>query len=302
MIPGTWWPYPTNQSCILHNLLPNSVNKVFAPLALLRGVKLVSWQKEHIGIFGHFAMVWLAPPQRGQTAKQLADRAVPAIYLGRSSTSKDSHFFLIDKQEFKRSAFYKIDHSRPPPGWPLKSGDRARSVDVLSEMLMVPDSIDVGSYLLDEIPLPGTVLQNFDEQEGDGPSMIPKDLIRTLPNLDTIPILPVVSSRFPMQSDSVSSESPTTHASINNDNIIDSPAPFDLAPAVDDHPAAPVGPDSIGEIDPGDLQDEPNLPTAPEGGIDRNPTATISSHGDDQYFHEQHCSSSGCIFPRGHSS
>ena len=54
-------------------------------------------------IFGHFAMVWLAPPQRGETAMQLADRARPAIYLGRAarvdnSESLDSHFFMLDEE------------------------------------------------------------------------------------------------------------------------------------------------------------------------------------------------------------
>ena len=134
------------------------MDRVRGPLAVLRG-EPTSWAAERIGIFGHFAMVWLSPPQRGDTAKQLADRALPAIYLGRASDSLDAHFFFLDRQEFGRSAHYRIDSSRPPPGWPLRSpGDRARSIDVLSDLLALPDSIDVGSYLLDELPLPGTFL------------------------------------------------------------------------------------------------------------------------------------------------
>ena len=114
-VPDTWWPFWTNQSNIIHNILPHSADHGRGPLAYLRK-RPVSWEVERISIFGHFAMVWLAPPQRNETAKQLADRAAPAIYLGRCSDSLDAHFFLLDSQEFKRAAHYRVDEARPPPG------------------------------------------------------------------------------------------------------------------------------------------------------------------------------------------
>ena len=111
MVPGTWWPFATNHANLLHNILPNSASRSAGPLQILRGLK-VSWKAEHVSVFGHFAMVWLAPPQRGETAKQLADRARPAIYLGRAaridnSNSRDSHFFMLDEEVFFRAVHFR---------------------------------------------------------------------------------------------------------------------------------------------------------------------------------------------------
>ena len=54
----------------------------------------------------------------------------------------------------------------PPPGWPLRSNPRDCAVDVLSELLDLPHDLDVGSYLIDELPLPTFLLPHFHDQEG----------------------------------------------------------------------------------------------------------------------------------------
>ena len=271
MIPGTWWPFATAAANVVHNILPHSADHKCGPLSYLRGGTAVSWKEEHLEIFGHFAMVWLAPPQRGETAKQLADRAAPAIYLGRSPASLDAHFFMLDSQDFKRASHYKVDYSRPPPGWPLKSGDRARSVDVLSELLALPDTLDVGSYLLDEIPLPDARLPDFAEQEG-GSTKVPETLMDTLPNVSVQPV--VVSSP--------------------SDKVPFKRSDFDLTPVTTKHhPAVPT-------LDPQYLEpvDQPtDRPASPEpewqSPLDDPLTSTHS--------HKDHCTTSGCKFPKGHS-
>ena len=140
-----------------------------------------------------------------QTSKQLADRARPAIYLGRAArldnaSSLDSHFFMTDTEEFHRATHFMLDYSRPPPGWPFRApGDRARSVDVLSELLALPESFDVGTYLVDELPLPGAVLPDYADEEGAAPSVVPDGLLNSLPNADPVPIISDVSTRFPVK-------------------------------------------------------------------------------------------------------
>ena len=263
-VPGTWWPYATSCSNIIHNILPHSVDHKCGPLAYLRG-RPVSWKDEHIDVFGLFGMVWLAPPQRGETAKQLADRALPGIYLGRCADSKDAHFFMLDAQEFRRAPAYRLDYNRPPPGWPLRSGDRARAVDVLSEMLALPDQLDVGSYLIDELPLPSMTLPLYDDQEG-GIKLSPT--VDSLPNISVAPIIIQPTDKVPMKS-----------------AIFDQALPiFDLTPTDDNHPAAPI----FDEDD--DLAGDPlSTPTV------------ISAHGDKTHFSSDHCSTRDCLFPRNHS-
>ena len=102
---------------------------------------------------------------------------------------------MLDKEDFKRSAFYRLDYSRPPPGWPIRPGDRARSVDVLSDLLTLPDNVDVGSYLIDELPLPGNELPAFDDQ--GGATILPPGLIEALPDAHVNPIIPSVSYEAP---------------------------------------------------------------------------------------------------------
>ena len=309
MIPGTWWPYATSHANAIHNMLPSSANRTCPPLQYLRGKK-VSWEAEHMGVFGHFAMVWLAPPQRGETSKQLADRARPAIYLGcaarlDNSSSLSSHFFMIDEEEFCRAAHFRLDYSRPPPGWPLKAGDRARSVDVLSELLALPESLDVGSYLIDELPLPNATLPEYLEEEGATP--IPKDLLSALPNLDVTPVVPVVSQKVPTLSFDLapprlpSDPSPAPPALIDQYDGPDEPDP---TPA----PRLPVQPrrqpsnastlPSIYEI----VQPRGDAGDAPARAPDPLSRPTyIDSHGTDEEWHPNHCPNANCEFLRGHS-
>ena len=50
------------------------------------------------------------------------------------------------------SADYKVDHSRPPPGWPLRqSQDVATLLQDLVRLPEPPD--DVAHFLLDEMPI-----------------------------------------------------------------------------------------------------------------------------------------------------
>ena len=294
MVPGTWWPFATNQANHIHNMLPSSANRSVAPLSYLRKTK-ISWKAERMGIFGHFAMVWLAPPQRGETSKQLADRARPAIYLGRAarvdnSSSLDSHFFMTDTEEFRRAAHFMLDYSRPPPGWPLRAaGDRARSVDVLSELLALPESFDAGTYLVDELPLPGSILPDFAEQEGGSQSVVPPDLLATLPSVDPQPIIREVSTELPIS---------TT---------------FDLTPlrkGSDSSPAAPVLPTTDRPASPAPVLSRPvpAPPTRDEAGhergddpLGRQGPERILSHGTDFDWDDKHCPNSDCTFVRGHS-
>ena len=264
--------------------------------SFLRGVLKVSWEEEYVSVFGHFAMVWLASPQRGETAKQLADRARPAIYLGRAarvdnSTSRDSHFFMLDEQTFHRATHFRVDLKRPPPGWPLRSGDHARSVDVLSELLALPDSLDIGSYLLDELPLPTSLLPDFDEQEG-GKTPVPPNLLDTLPNVETKPIVPHVATKLPIKDF----------------------GPFDLTPAKAVHPGMPVldDDDIVDQLATRDAPQEPPVrrepapspsdpPVEDETGDPLTTTARIQPHDDDQTWSADHCSHTNCEFKRGHS-
>lgn len=275
MVPGTWWPYATSYSNIIHNMLPNSVDRKRGPLAFLRGCP-VSWKSEHMDVFGLFGMVWLAPPQRGETSKQLADRAQPGIYLGRCADSHDAHFFMLDAQEFRRAPAYRLDHSRPPPGWPLRSGDRARSVDVLSEMLALPEHLDVGSYLIDELPLPSMTLPLYDDQEGD--VVTHPVTVDSLPNVSVTPILIQPTDKVP------------TKTNILDQQIRPSAPTFDLTPADDDHPAPPVFHDTDDTDDGAASRREPL--SAPN---------VIPTHGDATHFSPDHCSNASCWFPRNHS-
>lgn len=281
LIPGSWWPYATNHSNVLHNMLPHSADHGRSPLALLRGVDKVSWKTERIHIFGHLAMVWLAPPQRGETAKQLADRARPGIYLGKCSDSLDSHFFMIDSQEFHRASHYKVDNDRPPPGWPLRSTHEARTNDVLAEMLSLPDTLDVGSYLLDELPLPGSTLPDFAEQEGDA-TVVPEKLLNHLPNVEITPI-----------------NLPPTPTKAGKDDK------FELTPIRSGFHPAPLDPqfmepeDRPGSPDPapfGDVLGDENAPVDP-----LTQPRVIPNHGTDTHYHPDHCSNTDCVFPRGHN-
>ena len=295
MVPGTWWPFATNQANLIHNMLPSSANRTIAPLSYLRGKK-VSWKAERMGVFGHFAMVWLAPPQRGETSKQLADRARPGIYLGRAarvdnSSSIDSHFFMTDSEEFHRATHFMLDYSRPPPGWPLRAaGDRARSVDVLSELLALPESFDAGTYLVDELPLPGSVLPDFLEQEGGSPSPVPPNLIQSLPNVDPQPIIREVSRKLPEDATfdltplTAGSDSPPAAPRLHVDRPA-SPAPRLFRPL----PAAPV------PAGGGDGDERGGDPLGQSG------PARISSHGTDDDWDPQHCGNADCTFVRGHS-
>ena len=270
-VPGTWWPYATNCSNIIHNILPHSIDHKRGPLAYLRNTP-VSWKDEHVDVFGLFGMVWLAPPQRGESAKQLADRALPGIYLGRCADSHDAHFFMLDAQEFRRAPAYRLDHNRPPPGWPLRSGDRARAVDVLSDMLALPEQLDVGSYLIDELPLPSMTLPLYDDQEG-GVKQSPT--VDSLPNVSITPIIVQPTDKIltkSAQSDQQSRPSSPT---------------FDLTPVDDYHPAAPI-------FDEDDVDAAPRLDPLSAPNV-------ISTHGDETHFSSDHCSTSGCLFPRNHS-
>ena len=266
-VPGTWWPFATSHANLVHNILPSSADRARGPLAFLRDAP-VSWKAERVEVFGHFSMVWLAPPQRGETAKQLADRARPGIYLGRAapvdnSVTLDSHFFLLDDQTFVRAAHYRVDYSRPPPGWPLSSTAAPRSVDVLSELLSLPDSIDVGSCLLDELPLPNSLLPEFAEQEGG--TQVPPHLLDSLPNVEVTSICP-------------SPPSPPTQPLFTFDT-------FDVTPPVEDeHPATPVF----------QTEETPDPSPAPSPApcieaADLSPASTDI------------CSTTGCSFPNGHA-
>ena len=96
MVPGTWWPFATHHSNLLHNMLPNSASRSPDPLAILRH-RMTSWKNEHVSVFGHFAMVWLAPPQRDETAKQLADRWLMPKVLKIGSTNASLQRSLVSK-------------------------------------------------------------------------------------------------------------------------------------------------------------------------------------------------------------
>ena len=287
-VPGTWWPYATNHANVIHNLLPSSRDRKRAPLAILRDQHTISWQDEHAdAVFGHFSMVWLAPPQRGETGKQLADRARPAIYLGRStlkenSEQRSSHFFMIEERVFHRATHFRIDYDRPPPGWPMQPKGLVRSVDVLSELLAMPDTLDIGSYLLDELPLPTSLLPAFDEQEGgDDATPSPNLLLENLPSVGVTPIIPNVSTKTPLKDF----------------------GPFELTPAVEKrHPGPPV-------LD-ADQFEEPQEPNTTDLGLPTQEGATvdplsasiyIESHGDDELWSADHCPTAKCQFKRGHS-
>ena len=306
MLPFTWWPFATNQANMIHNMLPSSANRSCAPLSFLRGAK-VSWKAERMGVFGHFAMVWLAPPQRGETSKQLADRARPAIYLGRAArldnaSSLDSHFFMTDTEEFHRATHFMLDYSRPPPGWPFRApGDRARSVDVLSELLALPESFDVGTYLVDELPLPGAVLPDYADEEGAAPSVVPDGLLNSLPNADPVPIISDVSTRFPVKTFDLTPPSTGSEPSPADPAFLDQLRAPDEPPLRLPVPArAPVRSPVIPGGAPDDALDrEPDAFDADPLG--RPGPARLESHGTDAEWHPRHCSTAGCEFPRGHS-
>ena len=185
---------------------------------------------------------------------------------------------MLDKEDFKRSAFYRLDYSRPPPGWPIRPGDRARSVDVLSDLLTLPDNVDVGSYLIDELPLPGNELPAFDDQSG-GPTILPPGLIEALPDAHVNPIIPKVSYEAPIPQ---RYEVPAQNFAVKKQKNTEVTPIFDLTPIPtegEDHPPTPILPVD----DP--LQSQIELET----------------HGSTTEWHENHCSTSGCKFPKGHS-
>ena len=153
-VPSSFWPFATNQANVLHNNMPDSVDNERAPVCRFPGAP-ASADWSGFEIFGHLAMVWLDPQQRGSTAKQLAVRAALAIYLGRAWDMRGHHFYLVDEQKAVVAFAFRMDYSRPPPGLAFA---RAHSEELYHDLLRISEyellhSPAIAETLAAELPL-----------------------------------------------------------------------------------------------------------------------------------------------------
>jgi hypothetical protein len=96
-------------------------------------------------------MLWRDPAQRGDSSKQIADRAHPAIYLGEQWDGKRHHFFDMKTLSFETGASFKCDYSRLPCGWPLTGN--LSVANSLMDLLHIPDYYDMSRLLQEELPV-----------------------------------------------------------------------------------------------------------------------------------------------------
>ena len=149
-VPRTWWPFAVNQANIIHNSLPSSLDNCRSPIEIASNGRVKpTWDGKHI--FGSCSMLWRDPAQRGESAKQVADRAHPAIYLGEQWDGKRHHFFDMKTLSFETGASFKCDYSRSPCGWPLTGN--LSVANSLMDLIHIPDYFDMSRLLQEELPV-----------------------------------------------------------------------------------------------------------------------------------------------------